>query len=168
VTVLRRWLLLQAYFWHQGGFVFYGAVVVPIGTRQLDSALLQGLITQRVTWWLNLLGLLAWGLAAWNLAARSRNGWPTARGRWLLGCRGACLLALWLLHDHLGGFIDRDEEILRDRDQFRLWHIVYLWISTLDWVLGCLSLVWWLRAWQQEDVAVPTASPAGNQPLAPD
>jgi hypothetical protein len=37
VTVLRRLLLLLALMFWQGGFMFYGAVVVPVGAEALGS-----------------------------------------------------------------------------------------------------------------------------------
>ena len=48
-TLGRRLLLLIGLMFWQGGFLFYAAVVVPVGTRVLGSETEQGFITQSVT-----------------------------------------------------------------------------------------------------------------------
>ena len=55
MTILRRFLVLIALFFWQGGFTFYAAVVVPVGQQVLHSHLRQGFVTQQVTNYLNLL-----------------------------------------------------------------------------------------------------------------
>lgn len=58
--MLARWrtfLLFQAWLAWQGGFFFYAAVVVPIGSDVLGSPITQGFVTQEVTRWLNILGV---------------------------------------------------------------------------------------------------------------
>lgn len=52
----------------QGGFMFYGGVVVPTGAAVLGSEVEQGFITQSVTNYLNLAGgvcAVLWGLTLW-------------------------------------------------------------------------------------------------------
>ena len=46
MTILRRFLVLIALFFWQGGFTFYAAVVVPVGQQVLHSHLRQGFVTQ--------------------------------------------------------------------------------------------------------------------------
>src|SRR5215471_8442423 len=50
------WTLLLSLAWGVwwGGLCFYAVVVVPIGTEEI-GAVEQGFITQRVTWWHNLI-----------------------------------------------------------------------------------------------------------------
>ena len=48
--VLRRLLLLLTLMFWQGGFMFYGAVVVPVGSEVLASDTGQGFITRSVCW----------------------------------------------------------------------------------------------------------------------
>jgi len=144
MVVLRRWLLIQSFLLHQGGFLFYSAVVVPIGTEQLGSALLQGLITQRVTWWLNLFGLIWLLVAAWDIRAEV----AMRRKRvvvWLL--RTLTAVALILLHHEMAAWIDQERETIVDRSAFRLRHVIYLWLSTLDWTLGLLAAWQAVRSW---------------------
>jgi len=60
--ILRFCLILVFAVW-QGGFIFYGGVVIPIGTRVLGSDLQQGFVTQSVSHVLNWIGvvcLLVW------------------------------------------------------------------------------------------------------------
>jgi len=140
----RRWLLFQAFLLHQGGFLFYAAVVVPIGTDQLGSALLQGLITQRVTWWLNLFGFAWLIVAAWDTRAESDR----RSRRWIVwGLRAALAVALVVLHDRMAAFLDLERERVSDRVAFRNRHIAYLWLSTLDWILGMIAARQAIRAW---------------------
>ena len=154
MTVLRRFLVFQTFLLWQGGFLFYTAVVVPIGTDVLGSPLIQGLITRRVTDWLNLFGA-AWALAfAWDVAAARDPERRRRLARWLgwVGCV-VLLGALFYLHGELDALIDLDEEKLRDRPTFKAIHIGYLWVSTAHWALG-LALAWMtLRAWRAEDRA---------------
>ena len=56
IQVIRRMLLLVSLMFWQGGFMFYGGVVVPVGARILGSEREQGFITQSVTNYLNLAG----------------------------------------------------------------------------------------------------------------
>lgn len=64
--LVRRLLLLWALMFWQGGFMFYGGVVVPVGSRILGSDLEQGWITRSVTNYLNVAGAVA--LALWGSA----------------------------------------------------------------------------------------------------
>ena len=52
-----RWIFLVALSIYIGGFTFYSAVVIPILHERLASSLETGLVTQRVTDALNLLGV---------------------------------------------------------------------------------------------------------------
>ena len=71
-------------FW-QGGFTFYSSIVVPIGRHVLAEEVdLQSVITQRVTSWLNVAGVVALFLLAgtWPRPplhrASAGRGWPSA------------------------------------------------------------------------------------------
>ena len=152
MVTLRRWMWIQAMSLHQGGFVFYAAVVVPIGTEQLGSALLQGLITQRVTWWLNLFGLVWLPIAAWDIAAESAR----RRRRWIVwSLRAVLTLALIALHHEMAAGIDLERERIVDRSAFRLRHVAYLWLTTLDWTLGLLAVLQAIRVWSRPAVIAP-------------
>src|SRR5438132_13751161 len=98
-------------FW-QGGFLFYGAVVVTIGSEVLGSDFAQGLITRRVASALNVAGLcvlLAW---AWDLLATPG---PQRKRRW--AAWGFLMLTLALLawlHPRMDALIDGENRLLLD------------------------------------------------------
>ncbi|MCU0702412.1 MAG: hypothetical protein MUF18_00285 [Fimbriiglobus sp.] len=126
--------MLLAFALWQGGFVFYSAVVVPVGT-DLNGAFAQGLVTQRVTHWLNLIGLACHGAYLWHLWATRGALW-----KWGLWVAGVALLGgLVAAHWRMDALLDTDT--LTTADGFRGWHIAYLWGSTAHWAIG-LVLAW--------------------------
>ena len=148
MRTLRRFLVLAALAFWLGGFTFYAAVVVPIGTDVLGSALAQGMITRRVTFWLNVSGACALAVlfgdalvCAWRRRARL--------ALWLF--LSAAQAALFLLHRHLDAMIDPEAMTISDEGAFHLAHRVYLWLQTVQWFAGLLFIALTLRAWQHED-----------------
>jgi hypothetical protein len=152
LPLVRRFLVAQALMLWQGGFLFYAAVVVPVGTAVLGSAAAQGVITRRVTWWLNLFGLVYLGLLAWDVAA-TRDPKPRRESaRWWLWVAAAGLLyLLWFFHLLLDYFMDPRGESVQVRRPFRAVHVSYLWASTLHWLIGLAQAWLTLAAWRGED-----------------
>src|SRR5689334_22865465 len=71
LILVRRFAVLAALMFWQGGFTFYAGVVVPIGTDVFGSAAGQAGITRRVAWYINVSGAAALAVFAWDvLAAR--------------------------------------------------------------------------------------------------
>lgn len=135
VPRLRRFVCLLAFAAWQGGFVFYAGVVVPVGT-ELHGHFGQGLVTQRVTNALNLLGLACHAAYLWELLAgeRSRLKWAFwAASLAVLGGLAAVHLKLDSLIDPAAGGTPLE---------FRGWHILYLWLSTGQWA------AWLVLAWE--------------------
>jgi hypothetical protein len=152
MTVFRRFLVIQALMLWQGGFLFYAAVVVPIGTDVLGSSLAQGRITRLVTNWLNLFGLVAVAIFAWEFLeapAASKRVRRWLWGMWLIFAGG--LGALFLIHIRLEGLVDFNEETIEDLTLFHLWHRTYLWISTIQWVAGLLFTALLMSSWRRSD-----------------
>jgi hypothetical protein len=151
VLLVRRFCVLAALLFWQGGFTFYAAVVVPVGQEVLGSHLEQGLITRHVTNWLNVSGAVALPLLAWDLIAADRS----VRRRWARAiCWFVMLLllgALVYLHPWLDAHIDPDEHQLLDAQGFHLGHRWYLWLSTIQWGCSIAFAVLSLGAWQAED-----------------
>ncbi|MEO2092357.1 MAG: hypothetical protein ABGY75_23135 [Gemmataceae bacterium] len=148
MTFARRFLVFQAFLLWQGGFVFYAGVVVPVGTEVLGDALRQGAVTQQVTNWLNLIGLIWHGLFAWDVFAgadpsRRRRRWRA--GLWAVSL--ALLAGLAGLHPKLDAMFDGDTISRGDRATFYLWHETYLCLSTAHWVLGLANAGLTLAAW---------------------
>jgi hypothetical protein len=152
VTLLRRFLVLIALMFWQGGFTFYAAVVVPIGQAVLQSHLEQGFITRQVTNYLNIAGAVALLCLAWDsmeskdpAAVRGRIRWVT----WLVMVLSLAIL-VWL-HGSLDELLDPETRSLLDRRPFRSLHRLYLWISTLQWGCAVVYSVLTLAAWRRED-----------------
>lgn len=151
MLLLRRFLVLLALFFWQGGFTFYASIVVPVA-QQVLGHLRQGFITRNVTVYLNLAGSVALVLLLWDqFAARDSAHWRR-RSRWLFWL-GMFLTLLWLffLHGQMDELLLVKGLIIRDHDLFRMRHRLYLWISTLQWACGLLYLVVTLVSWRKED-----------------
>ncbi|MEQ8767858.1 MAG: hypothetical protein RL885_28400 [Planctomycetota bacterium] len=149
----KRWLSMFALAVWFGGFTFYSAIVVPIGDSVLDSDLLQGLITRRVTLWLNGAGvitLVLWAGVVWEegrLAPRKmrRTAWT------MLGLLVVTQLTLLFLHPQLEARIVFDPPSIRERGTFRSLHAIYLQVSTLQWLFIAIFLGVLLRIWRAAD-----------------
>jgi hypothetical protein len=124
-VVLRRFCTLQALLaWH-GGFLFYAAVVVPIGTDVLGS-------------------FAALAVLAWDVSATP----PYRLGRWLTWVlMAACLAALFYLHAVLDANFDPARKTAADPTAFRFAHGAYLWVSTMLWLAGLVFACLTVKAW---------------------
>ena len=165
MILLRRFLVFQAFLLWQGGFLFYAAVVVPVGTNFLQSAALQGMITQRVTHWLNIFGTVWVVLFAWDaFVAIDPSDWQRRLRQSGVGVCLVLLAVLCWLHCELDAHIDFDLERVTDKRSFRNWHIAYLWVSTAHWVIATVLAALTLRAWRAADRTIPaTISPTKDQ-----
>lgn len=152
MLLVRRYLVMAALFFWQGGFLFYAAIVVPAGQSVLGSHLRQGFITQRVTGYLNLSGLVALLPLAWELTATTDRAHWRRRGRLVLWLAMLlCLPVLAWLHGRLDALMTRRGYILHDPELFQPLHRWYLWISTAQWVAAVAYLGLTLAAWRDED-----------------
>src|SRR6059058_825237 len=91
MLLLRRFLVIVALMFWQGGFLFYASVVVPVGTEvfgrhypaphgeNVSAKRQQGRITRTVAFWINLSGAAALLPLAWDLFA---GGETRRRRRW--------------------------------------------------------------------------------------
>jgi hypothetical protein len=153
LRALSLWLLTV---W-LGGFTFYTAAVIPILHDQLGSPLETGLVTQRATQVLNLLGLVTVALGCMRASfGRTESGERGAPARWgprFLLISAACLAALLLLHRVLDSRLETAE--LHD---FYTIHRVYVWVSTLQW-LANLGLI---LCWAGDRAVSPSETCPGN------
>src|SRR5205809_4730310 len=95
--VYRFACLIALAIW-MGGFTFYALVVIPTGNHLLGS-IRQGLLTQQVTQWMNLIGIATLAIllpGAWRCKGRA--------GSWLV--MAASLALLFWLHPRLDALID--------------------------------------------------------------
>jgi hypothetical protein len=151
MVAVRRFVVLAALFFWQGGFTFYAAVVVPVGQVQLGDRR-QGFITRKVTHYLNLSGAIALAPLAWDvLASRDPARWRRrARAALWLGLL-LTLLALYWEHGWLDELLIAKGGIVTDPELFHPRHRIYLWTSTVQWAVALAYLALSLRAWQIED-----------------
>ena len=142
MSTVRRFLVIQALLIWQGGFFFYAAVVVPIGT-QVHGAFGQGMVTRHVTDWMNLIGAVAVVILAWDQWANgdSRACRWARWGLWIVFASG--LVALAIIHRHIEAYLDSS----MDYRTFYTWHRVYLIVASVQWVAGMGYVVVMLRAW---------------------
>lgn len=147
--LLRRFLVLQLLLLWQGGFLFYALVVVPVGTDLLGSATAQGIVTARVTLWLNRIGWFA--LIAFAVDARMITPRKKARFFWLGVATLLQIVLVFWLHDAISSRLDFDEHRIRERDGFYTLHRLYLIVSAAQWLamLAFASLT--LAAWRAAD-----------------
>jgi hypothetical protein len=135
-------------FW-QGGFMFYGAIVVPIGTEILGSAKSQAVITRLVAMAINLAGgvtLLAW---LTDLFAERQLHW---RRRWMSWAfLVVTVIALVVLHHFMDVEFNATNGDFHDWRTFRTMHRWYLRISTMQWAVSILFSFWTLQSWQATD-----------------
>jgi hypothetical protein len=164
MTVVWRFLVLMALLFWQGGFLFYAAVVVPVGQEELGSHKDQGFITRKVTNHLNLAGVVALVLLGADIAFPDRVRWR----RWLRAlswlAMAVLLGCLYWLHGRMDAVLDPEERIVLDTMVFRAYHRVYLWASTIQWAFGLLYLLLTLAAWQETDRR-PMASSFHKEPI---
>ena len=152
ITVLRRFLVLLAVLFWQGGFTFYSAVVIHVGSDVLGSHLDQGFVTRSVTNYLNLAGTVALVVWAWDIASsRDASAWRRwlRAALWVLLLASLGVLAWW--HVRLDDLLDVASHSILDPTRFRTLHSWYLHISTIQWAasLGLLAVT--VAAWRGED-----------------
>lgn len=147
--IARRWLVLAAYSFWLGGFVFYAAVVVPTGKAVLGSDVDQGFITRRVSVWINVAATATLTLFLLDLALYpSRRRWKLAV-IWV-GMAIAQAILFWL-HPRMDAHMDVDAQRVLQRSVFRPMHKIYLWTHTVQWLMGCVYLALLLQRWRDED-----------------
>ncbi len=167
MILLRRFLVIAALMFWQGGFTFYSGVAVPIGKDVLGSALEQGFITRKVTPYLNLAGMGALVILAWDVAvARDPSRWR----RWTLilawvGMLLTLAILIWL-HPRLDQLLNPETGTIRDRATFRTGHRWYLWVSTAQWALAVIYTVTTLASWRAADRGIGTKAAGVADELA--
>jgi hypothetical protein len=151
MTLLRRFLVIVALLFWQGGFLFYASVVVPVAQQELGSHLRQGFVTRQVTYFLNLSGAVALAILALELLIADGQRWRRWARAILWLAMAAALAALVLLRMHLNSMLDPDRRLVLDREQFYPSHRVYLWVSTFQWACAMLFLWLTVAAWRAVD-----------------
>ncbi len=142
VIELRRFFVLLLTSVALGGFLFYAAAVVPIGSRVVGVTI-QGFVTRQVTVVLNAISVAAVVAWTWELWA-GRRARPRRRTRAFaiaIAVIAVCTGILVGLHVRMDRLLDpRDMAVLNASDFYR-WHRLYLWCSTVQFI-AWLCLVW--------------------------
>jgi hypothetical protein len=152
MITLRRCLVFFVLLLWQGGFLFYTAFVVPVGSEVLGSAAAQGAITARVTDTLNVLAVIGLAVLAWEMNYhRDLDPRRTAVRWWCWSIAFVCQVVLFYLHRLLDSFMDPTRTHVLIRPPFYPVHRIYLWTSTVQWVACLLFAFLTVRAWRAED-----------------
>src|SRR6476661_7455162 len=127
MILMRRFVVLLAFAFWQGGFTFYAAVAAPVSSEVLGSSRERSLLSQRITRYLNLAGAIALVSFAWDAAAaRDRATWRRWL-RWIVLLALAFSLAalLWLQFHIESADVDDPYDILHlgdfPEDRWYLW-----------------------------------------------
>ena len=128
--------------------MFYGGVVVSVGSQVLGSDTQQGFITQAVTNALNVAGLVClmiWGAnLCWERREVSRFEWAA----W--GTIFVLLIALVVIHLGMDEVLDVKSTSVTNHVRFGMYHKMYIGISSLQWLLSLSLLFVTLLRWSGE------------------
>lgn len=152
MSLVRRFSLLIAIMFWQGGFTFYGAIVVPVGSDVLGSHQAQGFVTRSVTNYLNLAGIVVLGLWLWDMMSARDTAVTRRRLRW--GLWLVLLVTLGLLgwfHILMDQCLDLEAQQILDKVRLRYLHVWYLNISTIQWAASLVLIALTLLTWRSED-----------------
>jgi len=146
MRLFRQFLLLVSLMFWQGGFMFYGGVVVDVGGRILGSETQQGFITQSVTNYLNMAGLvclLVWTEQLWYERKRgvTKLEWGT------LIVTGVSLAMLAGIHLSMDQSLDSVAVNVINPTRFDINHKLYIGISSLQWLASLTLLFLTLQRW---------------------
>jgi len=153
-TTRRTLVILALMFW-QGGLLFYGSVVVPIGSASLGDTG-QGFITRVVTLAINITGLAVLPVLAWDVIASGRS-----RGRQILwAILAATVAVLMWLHPRMDALLDPLDQTISEYRHFRHLHRWYLRVVTLQLFVGWAFVAASVRTWRHDDrTAAASAGP---------
>ncbi len=151
LKLARRYLVVAALMFWQGGFTFYSAVVIHIGADVFASHRPQGFVTSRVTNYLNLAGGVALPLLAWDIAASTAPRWRRYSRVALWAVLAVTLGLLVWMHERLDAYLDPVGFVIHEHTEFRQEHSRYLMVSTAQWAAALLLLALTLWDWRTED-----------------
>ena len=133
-----------------GGLTFYAAIVVPLGIEQFGGVE-QGLLTQRVTVRLNVVGTVVGICLLADALWRQPKNCRAVLASVLLSLQ----VWLWCLHARLSRGMEAISSSLHSDESFYHEHRVYLWVTSAQWLIGLACLgIWCVRP-----PAVPSADP---------
>lgn len=143
-------LLVFSLFW--GGLTFYTGLVVRVTHDVLNDPMDGGLITQRVTDALQILGLVTLVLMGANGAIvmrKSKRFGITLFG--LFALIGVSLVGLFVVHGQMDAVIEIQSSMISDREAFTAGHRRYNQLTTVEWLSSLAYLVITVFAWRSID-----------------
>ncbi len=147
-----RILLLITFSLFWGGLTFYTGFVVRISHDILIDPMVGGLITQRVTQWLQFAGVLTVVFMLWNTVlvgkVSRKYGFTLALCSLILICS---LAGLMLVHAQLDAVIDANALEITNRDAFTIGHRRYNQLTTIEWISSLSYLIITTVAWRRID-----------------
>lgn len=152
-AMLRRlgyFLLMGAW---MGGFTFYALIVIPTAGLVLGGEREVGFITQKVTFWLNLIGLACLGFFAWDMLCDWSSLTRPLR-RWLATSwivMSAMFPGLFMVHRLMDRLLESPGFKIHQISHFTDLHTVYLGFATVQWTAAVLHIGLSLAAWRQLD-----------------
>lgn len=150
-TIFRRFLVLGTLIFWQGGFMFYGAVVVPLARAVVNPPSDFAFVTQIATLIQNVVGLVTVGVLWWDLRASTDTDEKRARRRWQLWAFLVLgVVLLFLVRLPMDQRMDRATKSIVTEGLIP-WHVTYLWIATMQWAAAVWYAIVLLKAWQSED-----------------
>ena len=152
--VLRSITLFLFSLWF-GGFLFYSSIVISNAHAVVGDHETVGMITQRVTGILNLIGVPTIGFLFLNLIQEKKKlpGNKLKVSLILLSVITCCLIALFIFHTLMSQYIDPVKLELSEHKKFYRLHRVYLIISTVQF----FSLVAYIPSF------IKSLSPGGHK-----
>ena len=155
----RRFIVIAAIAFWLGGFTFYAGVAVPMGVEVLGTHKAVGFITQRVTYWLNIAGVVALSIFLLNILIGWRISGKHLKRMLLMTwiAMVAIEIELFIMHPFLDRLLTTQpvREIL-DVDRFDMLHRIYLISSSVQWFFGVLH-VWGISLlWGKQKVPATT------------
>lgn len=152
MTLFVRSLLLFSFALFWGGLTFYTGFVVRIIHDVVVDPMDGGLITQRVTVILQLLGAITTFLMFWNAVQVGRYCRKYAVALMLTAfILSGSLVGLAFVHRQLDGVIDIEANEVTDRDAFTISHRRYNQLTTIEWLASVLYLPITVAAWRRMD-----------------
>ena len=145
-------VFMFALYW--GGLTFYTGIVVRIIHLVLNDPMDGGLITQKVTLVLQVLGACTLQLMLVNDFSVARNS--KRLGITLLGLTlilSFALVYLFTVHSQLDQLIDTKEMLITDRVEFDAAHRRYNQTTTVQWLAAVAYLPLSVHAWRVTDSA---------------
>lgn len=176
LVVARRLCVVAAYAFWIGGLVFYGSVVIPIGSRVVGGHSVQGFVTQEVTRAVNLVSVPALTLLLWNMLAERRSvgrlPWRLLIATW--GLMVTAQVVLFAMHPALSRTLDVPARAVADHAVFDPLHEAYVRVTGVQH-LAALTHLWFVlliwanaRPFDRHPLKACDAMPRGTHAIEPD